>query len=498
MEKIMDRNNVESGTLTDRRSFLLKTAATAIAAGAASMASGSSDAQMQAGPVIARRPNILIYIADQFRADFIGSNDLNTTTRTPNLDAVARRGTSFTGAITNQPVCSPSRSVLLTGRYATETHVWRNANPINPELPTLASELSKAGYSTNMIGKWHLAPKDPAKGGGEGFVRPEFRGGFRDLWEGANEFEWTTHPDQGTIWNGDGQEIKFSHESRIEFITDRAERFLRQKQDRPFLLYVSQLEPHQQNDAKRMIAPEGYADRFRNPFVPADLRPYPGNWQSQLPDYYGCVEAIDHSVGRILNILDEQNLTENTIFVFLSDHGCHFMTRNAEYKRSPHNASIRVPFIAQGPGFNTGQKVPDLIGNIHVMPTLLDAAGITVPASVKGKTVMPLLRDPKAREVWKNTELIQISESMTARAIRTRDWCYCVVDRDPKSLQNPGSTHYDEYLFYDEAGDPSELVNLAGRKEYRQQANVLRDQLKELIVGAGEPEPEITTTSIYP
>ncbi len=462
------------------------------------MAPVSAEAQTKAGAPPARKPNVIIYIADQVRADFIGANNLNTSTRTPNLDAVARRGTSFTGAITNQPVCSPSRSILMTGRYATETHVWRNANPINPELPTLASEFRKAGYSANMIGKWHLAPKDPAKGGGDGFVRPEYRGGFLDLWEGANEFEWTTHPYEGTIWNGAGEEIKFSNESRIEFITERAERFLKQAHDKPFLLYISQLEPHQQNDVNRMVAPKGYAERFQNPFVPQDLRPYPGNWQSQLPDYYGSIEAIDDSVGRVLKTLDEQNLTENTIFVFLSDHGCHFMTRNAEYKRSPHNASIRIPFVAQGPGFDTGQKIPNIVGNIHVMPTLLDAAGISVPASVKGKTLMPLLSEPKAREEWKNTELIQISESMTARAIRTQDWCYCVVDRDPKSISKPSSTHYDEYLFYDEAGDPNEFVNLAGRKEYRKQAAILSDQLKELIVGAGEPEPEITATSIYP
>jgi arylsulfatase A-like enzyme len=498
MNHDQDQRDARAIPLTNRRNFLKKTAAAAIATSAASITPGSADAEMQPNPSSARKPNVIIYIADQFRADFIGANGLNTTTRTPNLNAVAQRGTSFTGAITNQPVCSPSRSVLLTGRYATETHVWRNAHPINPELPTLASEFRKAGYTANMIGKWHLAPKDPAKGGGDGFVRPEFRGGFLDLWEGANEFEWTTHPYEGTIWNGAGQEIKFDHESRIEFITDRAERFLKQKHDKPFFLYVSQLEPHQQNDAKRMIAPKGYADRFSNPFVPADLRSFPGNWQSQLPDYYGCVEAIDHSVGRILKTLDEENLTENTIFVFLSDHGCHFMTRNAEYKRSPHNASIRVPLIAQGPGFDTGQEIPDIIGNIHVMPTLLDAAGIKVPASVKGKTVMPLLSDPQARKEWENVELIQISESMTARAIRTKDWCYCVVDRDPKSMTKPSSTHYDEYLFYDEAGDPYELVNLAGRQEYRAQANVLKDQLKQLIVSAGEPEPEIATTAIYP
>lgn len=485
----------ESGG-TNRRDFLLRSTA-ALATTAVSL--DSAQAVSQQPKRASKRPNIIIYIADQVRADFIGANRHNNTTHTPNLDAVAERGTNFTHAITNQPVCSPSRSVLLTGRYATETHVWQNAHPINPELPTLAGELRKAGYTANLIGKWHLAPKDPAKGGGNGYVRPEFRGGFMDLWEGANEFEWTTHPYEGTIWDANGNEIKYSGENRIEFITDRAVRFLKQKQEKPFLLYISQLEPHQQNDDhNHMVAPKGYADRFRNPFVPQDLRSLPGNWQTELPDYYGCIEAIDESVGRVLKTVEEQGMIDNTIFIFMSDHGCHFMTRNAEYKRSPHNASIRIPLIAQGPGFDTGEEISDLIGNINIMPTLLEAAGVSVPDSVKGKSFLPLMTDRNARKAWKNTELIQISESMTARAIRTPDWCYCVVDRAPDAIHQASSLDYDEYLFYDEAGDPFELTNLAGRKEYREQANQLATKLKELIVEAGEPEPRIHQTAIYP
>ena len=482
-------------TKPSRRDFLLTSAAAAIGATASQPAAAQPNTQR-------RPPNIVLYIADQVRADFLGVNG-NSAARTPNLDAVARRGTNFKTAITNQPVCSPSRSVLLTGRYATETGVWQNAHPINPDLPTLAGELRKAGYTANMIGKWHLAPKAEAQGGGDGFVKPQFRGGFLDLWEGANEFEWTTHPYEGTIWDAEGKEIKFSGENRIEFITDRAVRFLEQnhaqKQEKPFFLYISQLEPHQQNDANNhMIAPKGYADRFRNPCVPQDLRPFPGNWQTELPDYYGCIEAIDQSVGRVLKTLEQQDQLDNTIFLFTSDHGCHFMTRNAEYKRSPHNASIRIPLVVQGPGFNTGEKVEQVVGNINMMPTLLEAAGVPVPASVKGKSVLPMLTDAKAREQWHNAELIQISESMTARAIRTPEWCYCAADREPKATQRPGSAVYDEYQMYDEGADPYELTNLAGRKEYRAKADELAAQLKKLIVAAGEPEPQIRPATLYP
>ncbi|MCL2659608.1 MAG: sulfatase-like hydrolase/transferase [Acidobacteriaceae bacterium] len=461
----------------------------------------------------AARPNVIVFHADQFRADFVGANGQNYTTRTPNLDAMAVRGTNFSGAVTNQPLCSPSRAVLMTGRYATETGRWRNSQTTDWSLPTLAGEFRKAGYSANYIGKWHLAP-----GSVRGYVEPEQRGGFLDLWEASNELEITTLPYAGTIWDGSGKEITFRDQYRVDFLTDRAERFLRQKHDRPFLLFISQLEPHFQNyvppslvpewqaaaeqrhDSRplpRYVGPEGSELRFQDPCVPGDLRSLPGAWQSQLPDYYGDVEAIDNSVGRILKILDEEKLTDNTIVVFTSDHGCHFETRNEEAKRSPHNASIRIPLIVQGPGFNHALNLPEIIGNIHVMPTLLDAAGIAIPSSVKGHSFLSLISQPEARKAWPNKELVQISESMTGRALRTKDWTYCVIDAQGRP-DDEFSDKYVEYQMYSQASDPSEQVNLAGRKEYRAIAEKLREELKAMMTAAGEPPAEIEPVKHYP
>lgn len=482
--------------MSSRREFILKTA-TAAAGALATATPEAAQTQNRASGAAVRKPNIILYLADQFRWDFLGANRLNRSTRTPNLDAMAARGTLFTQAVTNQPVCSPSRSVMLTGRYATETGVWHNALPIHPELPTLADELRKAGYTANLLGKWHLAPGSAEQGGGPGHVRPEYRAGFLDTWEAANEYELTTHPYEGTIYDGDGREIRFANEYRVDFLTDRAERFLRQRHDEPFLLFISQLEPHFQNDEERFVAPNGVAKTFDDSFVPPDLRPFPGTWQSQLSDYYGCCEAIDKSVGRVRKVLQEENLAENTIFVFISDHGCHFMTRNQEYKRSPHNASIRIPLVVEGPGFNTAQRRDEIVGNIHITPTLLDAAGVEVPASMKGKSLLPLLRAGPGGEAWPNVELIQISEAMVGRAVRTADWVYCVADPDANTRTDEGSVRYHEYLFYDERGDPAELINLSARREYRKEAAELREQLKRLIVASGEPEPEIVAAKLY-
>ena len=477
--------------VSSRRSFLKGTAAAAVAAAVPVAAS--------AKPVAAKpssRPNIVLYLSDQFRADFVGANGRNGSTKTPNIDAIAARGKNFTHTVTNQPVCAPCRSVVFTSRYATETGVWENGRELDKSLPTLAAELRKAGYSANLIGKWHLALEHPVDGGSSGPVKTEDRGGFLDLWEGANAIENVSHPYEGTIWDRDGKEINYKDEYRVDFLTDRAERFLRQKHDKPFFLFISQLEPHHQNDLRRPVAPKGAAERFVNSFVPEDLRPFPGVWQSQLPDYYGCIEAIDASVGRVRRILEEEHLVENTIFVFMSDHGCHFMTRNQEFKRSTHNSSIRVPLLIDGPGFNGTQQIPELVGLIDLAPTLLEAAGVPVPSTWKGRSIVPLLNDPATRQNWPNQQLIQISESLTGRAIRTPDWTYCVADLSGKRAS--AASTYTEYQMYDQRADPNELVNLAGRKEYRQKADELREQLKKLIVAAGEPEPEILDAKLYP
>jgi arylsulfatase A-like enzyme len=484
----------------NRRDFLISTAAAAAQAGVAAVhahAASEGSGQGDSAGAPNAKPNIVLYHSDQFRWDFVGANGLNSSTHTPNLDSLTVSGTNFTHAVTNQPVCAPSRSVLITGRYATETGVWRNGLGLREDLPTLATELRRAGYTANYIGKWHMAPGTEAEGGGRGPVKPEHRGGFDDLWEASNALEFSTHPYEGTIWDRDGNPITFNDEYRVDFLTDRAEKFLRQKHEKPFLLMISQLEPHQQNDLARMVGPKGSADRFIDGFVPADLRQFPGDWHKQLPDYYGCCESIDASVGRVRKILDEEGLAANTIFVFMSDHGCHFMTRNQEYKRSTHNSSLRVPLLIDGPGFEKARQIQELVGIIDIAPTLLEATGVPVPASMKGHSFLRLLSDSKARASWPNRQLIQISESMTGRAVRTKDWTYCIAD-PTGATKEPSSNDYHEYQLYDQRNDPNELVNLAGRKEYREIADGLREQLKELMAQAGEAEPEIAPAKLYP
>ncbi|HWC16979.1 MAG TPA: sulfatase-like hydrolase/transferase, partial [Terriglobales bacterium] len=302
------------------------------------------------GPGI--RPNVILIISDQFRWDCIGAYGLNPLNLTPNLDAMATEGTAFLNAITNQPVCTPSRACLFTGNYTNRHGVWRNGLPLPPESVTLAKLFRSAGYTANYVGKWHLAPENHNDPATLGPVPKQYRGGFDDFWEGCNVLERTSHPYEGAIWDAQGNEIRFKDTYRVDFITDRVVRFLRGQPREPFLLGISYLEPHFQNDCNCFVAPKGYAERYRNSFVPRDLSFFPGDWQEQLADYYGCIARVDENVGRLRQELTALRLVDHTVVVFLSDHGCHFRTRNPEYKRSGHESSIHIPLVIAGPGFS--------------------------------------------------------------------------------------------------------------------------------------------------
>ncbi len=478
-----------------RREFLKRSAA---AATLPALPAESSEGHANEKPTLnkPKHPNVVIIISDQFRWDALGAAGLSPMNLTPHLDAMARRGVLFQSAITNQPLCAPSRACLLTGQYPPKHGVWRNGLGLTPGAVTIATTLRQAGYTANYIGKWHLAPHSRKESPSWGPVAPEYRGGFLDFWEGANELELSSHPYEGDIYDGEGKPIHFSGVYRVDLLTDRAVRFLRSARQ-PFLLVVSYLEPHFQNDMNRFVAPKGYAERYANPFVPEDLRPFPGDWLSSLPDYYGCIARVDEAVGRILQTLSELGMEENTIVSLLSDHACHFRTRNSEYKRSPHESSVHIPLVAQGPGFNGSLVVPELVSQVDVAPTLLDAAGVPIPDTMQGKSAMPLLA--RRLEGWRNEVYIQISESMAGRALRTERWKYAVVSpqRIPRD-QISASDRYVEYQMYDLFADPHELVNLAGRREYREVASELRERLKARIAESGEAKPEIGEALYYP
>lgn len=512
-----------------RRKFLRNAAlatggAVATAAGAGTaVATGTMDTKTDSS----RRPNVLMICADQFRADFVGANHENPSVKTPHIDALASRGVNFRQCMTNQPLCSPSRASFVTSRYATETAVWKLGIELDHSLPTVATEFRKNGYTTNFMGKWHISSAQQKDGMKQlGWIPPgPSRAGFDDLWEGANVLELVSHPYEGEYWDDEGKNIGFKDEYRVDFITNRGVQFIEQKHDKPWLLFLSQLEPHHQNDIDAFVPPKRYQDDFQwrlylsqmeahqrdehkdfvpptsagyvDPYIPEDLRNLPGNWRSRISGYYGCVQAIDDCVGSLVAALERTKQLDNTIIVFFSDHGCTFKTRLGEYKRSPHESSIRVPFVIAGPGFNKSRIMDEVVTLLDLAPTLLDGADIQPPASMRGRPLKALAESLDVRKNWDNTAYFQISQSICGRGIRTPDWCYCAFDPTVKRGEAEYSRNYQDFALYSISGDPSEMVNLVGRPEYREIANQLRALLLKKIEEADEPAATITPIHYY-
>jgi arylsulfatase A-like enzyme len=446
---------------------------------AAALAAGDVQAREQA-----QRPNIVLIISDQFRWDCIGAAGLNPMNLTPHLDHMAREGTFFRNAFTNQPVCAPARATIFTGLYPSTHRVWKNGPRLPHDFPTLATLLRQAGYSANYIGKWHLAPNGDEPGATNGAVAPADRGGFLDLWEAANLLELTSHPYEGDIWDGDGRPIHFSGQYRADFLTERARRFLHSARP-PFLLVLSYLEVHHQNDSDQFVPPREYAGRFKNPFVPQDLRPLPGSWPSQLADYFACVAKVDETVGAVRDLLREAGFEQNTLVAFTSDHGCHFKTRNTEYKRSPHESSIHIPLIVNGPGFNQGIEVEQLVSHIDLLPTLLEVAGAKAPDSLPGRSLVPLAKG--LRQEGREEVFFEMSEFVTGRGLRTPQYTYAVAAPKTSGWKPvPRADAYQEYLAYDLYADPFQHVNLAGRAPYQGVLRELRDKLRNRMESVGE------------
>jgi len=433
------------------------------------------------------RPNVVVFFTDQQRWDTVGAygSPLNLT---PNLDRLAARGCRFERAFTCQPVCGPARASLQTGLYAAATGVFRNGEVLPEIADTLARRFAAAGYRTGYVGKWHLS------GTRDKPVPANLRGGY-DHWIASDVLEFTSHPYEGHLFDADDRPVEFTG-WRSDFLTDKAVEFIGAGGG-PFFLFCSYVEPHHQNDMERFVAPDGYAARYRHAPVPPDLAGLPGDWMSQLPDYYGMIARLDENLGTLLGHLDARGLTDETIVLFMSDHGCHFRTRNAEYKRSCHDSSIRVPMVLAGPGLDRRLVVPEVVSLVDVPPTLLAAAGVEAPAAMHGRSMLPLL--DRRTDGWCEEAFLQISESEVGRCIRTARWTYSVYAPGRSGWEDPdaGSEHYVERYLYDNLADPHQLVNLVGRRTHRDVADQLRSRLIARMADAGEPPPTIDPATLY-
>ena len=426
------------------------------------------------------KPNVLVVFTDQQRWDTVGAHG-NPLDLTPNFDRLARDGLFVRNSFTCQPVCGPARSALQTGRYPTSTGCYRNGIPLPRDERTLAHYFGEAGYRTGYIGKWHLAENEP--------VPPEERGGYQD-WLAANLLEFTSQPYDTVVYDGDGNPVTLPG-YRVDALTDAAIRYVDRHRDEPFFLFLSFLEPHHQNDSDSYPAPLGYEERLRDrlsvrdgALVPEDLAALGGTTEIHLPGYFGMVKRLDEAFGRIVEALHSLRLLDDTILLFTSDHGCHFKTRNDEYKRSCHEASIRVPTLFHGPGFGKRGDFDGLVSLIDLPPTLIDAAGLPVAPAMQGRSILAPGEGPG--EIF-----IQVSEHHVGRALRTKRWKYEVEALDKDGWNDPGSLAYVESCLYDLANDPHELENLVCSPGHAGICDGLRATLIRRMTEAGEQPPEI-------
>lgn len=391
------------------------------------------------------RPNILFIMTDQQFGDAMSCRMGPQYLNTPVMDGLAARGVVFTRACSANPLCMPLRSSLFTGRYPHETGVTKNGGPkggLDPkEFVCMGTYFRNAGYETAYSGKWHLC---------------------------FNQKDANTH----------GFEILRSRakENHDAVVADGAAKFLGRRHDKPFLLVVSFLNPHNICQWARRLA--GMEQTLncgeigepppldQLPPSPANLAPptnepdsmtvirkgyhaartFPvGNftvedWRKQRWGYYRMIEKVDAEMGKVLEALRKAGQEDNTLVVFTSDHGECAGAHRFNQKTVFYEESVRVPLILAWKGVTAGQTTDKLVNTgIDVLPTLLDCAGLETPKKLPGRSLLPLaLGQPVSQ--WRDHVVVQnnmsqsgevdgLRPTMEGRMVRTERYKYCVYSR---------------------------------------------------------------------
>jgi arylsulfatase A-like enzyme len=389
----------------NRREFLGQTLRGLGVAAAAAM---SSCAPPQQPSDRERRPNIVFLMADD-----LGYGDLGCygqqKIRTPNIDRLAASGTKFTQAYAGCTVCAPSRSVLMTGYHMGHTSVRSNPGgvPLLPEDVTVAEVLKSAGYATGVFGKWGLGDigteGHPNK---QGF--DEFCGYLHQVHAHYYypEFIYRNSEELPLEGNAGGGRATYAP----DVITEHALEFIRSHKNEPFLLYVPSVIPHLE-----LLAPEDSMAEYRGKF-PED-KPYrhPTDHYAAQDEprtaYAAMITRLDRDVGRIIALLAELGLEENTIVFFTSDNGAAPLLWSDDFfdstgslrghKQNLYEGGIRTPFLARWPGKIAAGVVSEHVTAFYdFLPTAAELAGVEPPAGLDGLSIVPTLlgREAAGRE----------------------------------------------------------------------------------------------------
>src|SRR5262245_20304080 len=416
-----------------------------------------------------RRPNFLFVYTDDQRWDAMsvvqrehGDKARFPWLKTPHMDRLAAKGVRFRNAFVVNALCAPSRASFLTGQYGHKNGIVNNHTPFPVENVTWATILRAAGYVTGYIGKWHM---DGQKGQRPGF---DFSASFIGQGKYVDcPIEVNGKVTESTGWVDDVG-------------ADYAVRFLRENKDKSFALAVG---------FKAVHGPFDPPARHKDTFAGAEAKPVPnlnvkaiyrqdGDEPAKKKKagvkgtnlgYFRCLAAADDNLGKLLDALDELGLAENTIVVFCSDNGYYFGEHGLGDKRSAYEESIRIPFLVRMPGpmpkENAGRVVDQMVLNVDLAPTMLDFAGLTIPKTMHGRSIRPLLEGRKTD--WRQAFFYcyffekNFPGTPTVTALRTDS---AVL------IKYPGRDEWTE--MFDLTRDPYQVKNLfkeAGNAELRRQ-----------------------------
>jgi N-acetylglucosamine-6-sulfatase len=415
------------------------------------------------------KPNIIFVLTDDHRWDALGCMG-HPFIRTPNLDRIAKEGVLFENAFVTTSLCSPSRASFLTGHYAHRHGVVTNHTPWDNRNTTFIELLKNAGYDTAFIGKWHM----PGKG------LPKLRG--------VDHFiSFTKEGGQGVYYDCpliiDGVETERRGKYITEDLTDFALKFIQRKRKNPFCLYLSHkavhfgFRPpkhlaHLYDDVDLRLPPE--SDTWltftnNHAFVGALL---PMNLLYR--NYCETVVSVDEQVGRILKMLEDMGIMDDTVIIYAGDNG-HFWGEHGLYdKRLAYEESIRIPLMMRYPkGIkDPGRRARQMVLNIDLAPTVLDLAGVGIPSHMQGRSVKNIVTSTNApgRKSWLYEHFPVFPIPIPGiTAVRTDDHKYIEYQNDvrPKEL-------------FDLRNDPREKKNIIETEKGKSLAHTLKTELERL------------------
>ncbi|MFO7975237.1 MAG: sulfatase [Candidatus Hydrogenedentota bacterium] len=370
MEKTNLKPSYVRRSRVSRRHFLASAAASAAFLHTQGHAAESSSAKPS------RKPNIVYVFADQWRAQATPyAGDPNV--QAPYLARLASGSVNFVNAVSGCPVCTPYRASLMTGQSPLTNGVFMNDVQLPDNATTIAEVLKGAGYDTAYIGKWHLDGH-----GRSSFIPRERRQGW-EYWKvlecthNYNNSAYYADTDEKLFW--EGYDAIAQTRDAQQYIRDHAEG------EKPFVLFMSWGPPH----APYETAPEKYRQQFRpenlvlRPNVPAKVEK---KARKDLAGYYAHMAALDDCLADLDGTLKESGISDDTIFVFASDHGDMLGCQGRWKKQWPYEESIRVPFLLRYPAVlgNRGREVEAPIDAPDIMPTLLGLCGVPIPDGVEG------------------------------------------------------------------------------------------------------------------